>query len=630
VSLLRRVSRPAWIVAALILLTATQVVVFRYSTWYLAVDQYGYLTFADDLLAGRIYHEWKPLDFLGRTFINRTDALAQTYIYDSGRLYCRYSPGFPIVLAVTMGVFGADASHYVNPVVYALLLILAFAFQRRVFGSPWRALVGTALIVLFPTFMHLWALTLTRDLAAHTAGLAGLFLLLPAGIRPLGAGRTAGAFLALGFAVAIRPDAILYLAPGSLMLAARWWAIRGRPGGSRRILQTALGGGLGLLVGLAPFLAYNWYITGNPLRATQAMELDGFFPSDGGQPAADETKVGYPSGAWQGGTLTPVQGGGLRLNHFGRVFPQNFRLLRSAYTNVLLGVAAWGAVLALRRRRYLFLAAIPYVVAALVFFSFWSKPDWRYLVGVFVFVPMLMVEGTFGSLDLVRALGRRRPDVARLVALALAGIVAIATGLATPSKGAVLPTLSLLVTIAFVGGMVAAAVAPSRRIGGVLAPLAALVLVGFAVWRADTSVPTRYFQRREMLRARANFAAKVKPKAVVITTETVGRPAENIDYYARDAWALYLTDLRRWGLSVEQAAEILARGGLEPYLLLPHSQPDGEMMLEGLRTRFDVQLVQDIPPESAMDYFVAASFYPNGVRMLLFRLVPRNPPPATR
>jgi len=620
----RRLSRTACVVATVVLLAATEVLVLRYATWYLAVDQYGYLTFAHDLLAGRIYHAWEPLDFLGPTFLSRTDALAQTYVYDHGRLYCRYSPGFPIVLAATMAVFGEDASHYVNPVIYPLLLTLAFLFQRRVFGSRWRALVGTALIILFPTFMHLWALTLTRDLAAHTAAIAGLFLLLPVGGRVLGAGRTAAAALALGFAVTIRPDAVLYLLPASLMLAARWWALRARPRASRLVLRTAAGGALGLLVGLAPFLAYNWYVTGNPLKATQAMELEGFFPSGGGQPASDGAKVGYASAAWRGGTLTPVQGGGLRLTHFPRVFPQNFRLLRSAYTYVLLGVAAWGAVLAFRRRRHLFLAGIPYVAAALVFFSFWSKPDWRYLVGAFVFLPMLLVEGIFGTLDLVRAIGRRRPDVARLVALGIGGAVAVATALLTPGSGTVLPKLSLTLTAAFIGGMAAAAIVPTRRISGPLAMLTALVLVGISVWRAESSVPTRYFQHREVVRARATFGAAVKPRAVVITTETVGRPAENIDYYARDAWALYLTDLRRWGLTVERAATLLARGGLEPYLLIPYSQPDREQMLQDLRRSFDPQLVVDIPPERAMDYFVAASFYPNGVRMLLFHLVPKD------
>ena len=99
------------------------------------------------------------------------------------------------------------------------------------------------------------------------------------------------------------------------------------------------------------------------------------------------------------------------------------------------------------------LAAVPYIVAALVFFGFWSKPDWRYLVGVFVFVPMLIVEGVFGSLDLVRAFGRRRRDVAQLVAITIGGIVAVATGLSAPGVGSVLPKLSLMVTIAFVAGI---------------------------------------------------------------------------------------------------------------------------------------------------------------------------------
>lgn len=622
--LLRRVSRFAWIPAVAVLVIATEVVVIRYCTWYLAVDQYGYLTFAHDLLAGRIFHAWRPLDYLGPKFLSRTDALAQTYVYDHGRLYCRYSPGFPIILAATMAVFGTDATHYVNTVIYPLLLLLALAFQRRAFGSRWRALVGTALIVLFPTFMHLWALTLVRDLAAHTAGLAGLYLLLPVGGRRLSPGRAAAACLALGYAVTIRPDAVLYLVPGGLMLAMRWWKTPCATDRWRRIGLSAAGAALGLLLGLAPFLTYNWYITGNPLKATQAMELDGFFPSGGGQPASEGAKVAYPSGAWQGGTLTPVQGGGLRFQNFAKIFPQVVRLVRSAYTDVLVGIALVGTVLAVRRRPYLVLAAIPYVLSALVFFGFWSKPDWRYLVGVFVFVPMLIVEGVFGSLDFVRTLARRRPDVARLVALTAAGAAAIGSALSPAPTGTLLPYVAAVMTGAFVVGLVGAAALPSRRIGGWLAVATGLVLVGLAVWRADTSIPSRYFQYREMVRARATMGAILQPHAVVITTESVGRPAENIDYYARDAYALYLTDLMRWGLTVGLASELLARGGLAPYLLIPYTQPDREKMLADLRERFDVQLVVDIAPDRAMDYFVAASFYPNGVRMMLYRLVLRG------
>src|SRR5262249_13311837 len=139
----------------------------RKITWYLAVDQYGYLAFAHDLAQGRIFHHWAPLDALGPRLAKSVDVLSQTYIWDQGRLYCRYAPGFPLLLAGWLRLFGDDGAHYLNPTVFLALLTLALAFQRRAFHSRWRATVGVALIVLFPSLLHLWALTLTRDLATH-------------------------------------------------------------------------------------------------------------------------------------------------------------------------------------------------------------------------------------------------------------------------------------------------------------------------------------------------------------------------------------------------------------------------------------------------------------------------------
>ena len=109
---------------------------------------------------------------------------------------------------------GPNAVHALNPTIFLALLLLAIAYQARVFGDRWRALVGGTLIVLCPTFLHLWALTLVRDLATHLAGIFGLFLLLPRarGEAP-SAWRTAAAGLSIGYAGSIRPDAIVYVVP---------------------------------------------------------------------------------------------------------------------------------------------------------------------------------------------------------------------------------------------------------------------------------------------------------------------------------------------------------------------------------------------------------------------------------
>src|SRR6185503_19766833 len=103
--------------------------------------------------------------------------------------------------------------------------------------------------------------------------------------------------------------------------------------------------------------------------------------------------VGFPSGAWRGGTVTSVQGGGLRLAHLPLTLPGNIAIIRAAYGDLMLLVARFGVLVAAVRRRELFVVTVPYMILALLFYSCWSKPDARYLVGIFLFLPMLMVEG---------------------------------------------------------------------------------------------------------------------------------------------------------------------------------------------------------------------------------------------
>src|SRR5262245_6530392 len=226
---LRSLTLGKWIVwglATYVFFYYTAVGVERLITWYLAVDQFGYLSFAHDLLHGRVFHQWAPLHALEPFFPLRTDVLSQTYVYDGGRLYCRYSPGFPILLAGWIGLLGDDRAHYLNPTLYLVLLAIALGFQWRMFRSPWRAGAGAAMIALFPTALHAWGLTLTRDMSAHVFALTGLFLLLPAHGTRLRAIRMLVAGAALGFAISIRPDAVLYLVSAALMIVVLWWQQR--------------------------------------------------------------------------------------------------------------------------------------------------------------------------------------------------------------------------------------------------------------------------------------------------------------------------------------------------------------------------------------------------------------------
>jgi hypothetical protein len=337
-----------------------------------------------------------------------------------------------------------------------------------------------------------------------------------------------------------------------------------------------------------------------------------------------EPKVGYPSPGWRGGTLESVQGGGLRVRHLRTTLPGNWRLAQRAYTPVLFWVAVWGAVVAMVMRPMLAAAAIPYCALAFLFYSFWPRPDFRYLIGVFVFLPMLVIEGTMGTLDLVRLLWRRRSETLARGLAAFAATGFLLTALLWRSivvQGGL--SLPVFLSVTLTAGVAAAlaAIWPRRRIAALAAPVLLLALVWCKTTEVQALASRRApFQRSQMLEARANMQRLLEPNSVVITTEEVGRPAENIEYYSDVATAFYLTDLERWRLPLSTAAGRLILHGKRPYLFIPAGQADKEQMLADLRAaQLTVDLVADIPANRAMAHFVAAPFH-RGVRMELYRI----------
>ena len=612
--------RVVWLAATVLFLGLTAVWLEHQITWYLAVDQFGYLTFAHDLLAGHVFHPWPPLQWLARMIPPRTDMLAQAYVYDHGRLYCRYSPGFPLLLAGWIGLLGDDAAHYLNLTLFIVLLCVLIGVQWRLVRSRWRALAGTVPIVVLPTSVYLWALTPTREIAAHLFAFTGLFVLLGAGGRGLTARRTAIGGVALGYAASVRPDAIVYLVPATLLVAVYLRHRRCTLAAAGRLCAA---GAIGVVVGLLPALAYNAAATGNPLRPTQGMEIDEFLkPALRSESSPAGGAVGYPSPGWHGGAWSDVQGGGLRLANLPRTLPANLTFLTEAYTPPLLAAVLWGAVVAFMMRPLVFVTAVPYAIVAIFLYSCWPRPDPRYLIGVNLLLPMLMVEGTVGTLDLVRRLALRgRVEAARRFALvAAAGMVLALVGASTLRPSSSYGRLAAPILLVAMGGAALAATWPRRRVVAIVAPLLALTLAGIAITHAWDGLDRRAgFQRPEMLLARETFRRAVEPRSIIITTEDIGRPAENIEYYSGVAHALYLTDLARWHGNVFGVALLGIPAGVRPYLLLPPNDAARPKILQQLAGVFRLETVRDIPPSQAAAYFVAAPFH-RGVRLTLERI----------
>ena len=183
-----------------------------------------------------------------------------------------------------------------------------------------------------------------------------------------------------------------------------------------------------------------------------------------------------------------------------------------------------------------------------------------------------------------------------------------------------LPTTMHMVVVATVAGCVGIAVWPRRRITAYVVPPLAIALAALSVWTSWSGLGRREgFQRPEMLRAKTTLQGAVPAGSIVITTEDVGRPMENIEYYG-EREALYLTDLQRWRLPITDVAGRMLVDGTRPYLLLPIESEEAEATVRELRDgNFRVDLVVDIPPPRAVDYFVAASFH-RGIHMGLWRV----------
>jgi len=504
--------------AALALLVAGRGLV-RHNTWYLASDQYAFLTFAGDLRRGTVFHDDEALRIAAPQTATdfKLDARVQTYFWTGEKLYSRYPPGFPALLALAGAIGGEDAQHALNPALYLTTLALLGWLTWVLLRPGDRAVAAGAavaamwLLLLLPTDVHLWGITVARDLPTH---LLALLALLAAAT-----GHAVASGLALGLACTVRPDAILYGIPLAALFALR---------GPR--LRPWIACAIAFLVGASPLFAYNTITQGHPLAFTQGGEFRDVLGA-----------LLVPDAAWAGEGIQHVSGGAFRLANLRVSLPGNVAHLSGALG--WLGIATLlGAVVAWRVRRPLALALIPYPLVALLFYSCWSHPDPATSPGATLCLIPLTALGLVVPCRWV-ADGERAPGLR--VALAVAALVVVALGW--------WPQLARAVRIGSLERAVAWAFAASAllplvpRLGGALRrPLALAPALSFAMIALITVLgpagPREPFQKERITRARETLGALVPPGSLVITSESLGRPAENIAHYV-GAHAFYPGEL---------------------------------------------------------------------------------------
>lgn len=605
----------AWVLVGL---AATTVMVWvrARTSWYLAIDQFGYLSFARDLAAGQIVHLSDVGDLLNLFLpLQNADALGQTYVMRSGELFSRYAPGFPLLLAAVSALFGELAVHEVNAVAMGLLLVVFAWLVARLLHSAWLGLAAAILATLLPNDLLLWSISPLRDIPCHVVAFTALALLLPArsGALP-GRARLMLAGLALGYAVSIRIDAVLYLLPATALV----WLARPLP------ISAIAGAAFAFLIGITPLLAYNQAATGNPLRPTQAMEfktlLSNLHPADV-VASIFTPRESHAAGPREFRRL--IQGGGFQLAHLERTLPGNLRRFEAVFGPLGIGLGLLGAFFSLRRPRLFFLT-VPYICISVFFFSFWTRPDSRYLAGALLLFTPLALYGTSKILTLPALLKEKdRPALALILALGIAALaVAYGFSVNTTVRSALPWATFCWLAAGALGALVAAAAGRTAAKHSFAIALAVLLALVFG-WRTERSWGGQAsFQAAQVTQSRQRFESFVPPGSIVYTSDRYGRPAENINYYTNSS-AIYLKEMLRWGMSHSAAVIMPLSDGHAVFLLVTPDEAARWRTNPWTASFLESELVYEIMPSEARDFFVASPHH-RGLRMQLIRLRIRN------
>jgi len=247
------------------------VIIFGLGGYYagLGSDPYGIVHFADHLSRGKIYSDfpvynwfkkdWRP----GEAYF----VLHGNYVLREGKMSCKYTIGFPLLLAVSINLFGSGSVYFANVFILVILLWFHFRLARLIFSGRPDGLLLSVLcpILLLLMISRLWSLSLrpSRDLSALMFIVAGSCLGIMA-LRRLPRINfiylISGAFC-LGFSASIRVPNILVGLPAILYLMARM-------GGKvkvARFVTVVLAALIFFSVALGPAFIQNYLSTGSTL-----------------------------------------------------------------------------------------------------------------------------------------------------------------------------------------------------------------------------------------------------------------------------------------------------------------------------------------------------------------------------
>lgn len=194
--------RSAFMAMTLILAAGVLVIGLRYGSFIAtASDSYGYLTQAELWPHGLAQIEQTPpLPSAPWPDVRYTLApLGYRPSFDNRATVPVYPPGYPLLMAVALSIFGQGAQYLVVPLLAALTVLATFLLGRQVAGN-WIGLSAAFLLCASPSFLF-QTVTPMSDVPATAAWTLALLLVLrPTLTRAIAAGACCGV------AILIRPN----------------------------------------------------------------------------------------------------------------------------------------------------------------------------------------------------------------------------------------------------------------------------------------------------------------------------------------------------------------------------------------------------------------------------------------
>lgn len=350
----------------------------------LGSDPFGIVHFAGHLSRGKlgsdypVYSWFKPEWAPGEAHF----VLHGNYVASAAGIHCKYTIGFPLILAGFIRVFGPGSVYYANVIIFVLLLAAEYGFAALALRSLPRkrflAFFSTALLAVLTDKFWQLALRPAADLSGVTCLVGGCGLL-ALGLRDEGRTRwgaiASGAFC-FGLAASVRLPNVLAVPPAGIYLL---WRLGGR--GWKRAVAAVLLAATAFSLGLAPALYQNRRATGNPLKPPRPEIVE-----------RNPLKI-------EGETTPPP----LWLGFFRTTAPETARYFWRLYGPFLLGLVVIG-LWRLRRSPEILCLGLGIPLIFVLFYSMWVHLMTRYMMVAHPFALLLAAAGAGSLLEKPRRL----------------------------------------------------------------------------------------------------------------------------------------------------------------------------------------------------------------------------------